>query len=105
MVNFVFDKSQTPSTSASVLYKAFGVAESTGQSKSKQVRDLLSMSQMDPNWTLASRIDSNPLVWMVTVNGMVADVRRMPREVQVIVYEKGLIPYIPDDKAQSDIEI
>jgi hypothetical protein len=26
------------------------------------------------------------------------DVRSMPREVQEIAFEKGLIPHIPDDK-------
>jgi len=35
---------------------------------------------------------------MVQVNGMVVDARRMPREIQVIAYKKGLIPYIPADK-------
>jgi hypothetical protein len=29
---------------------------------------------------------------------LLVDVRDMPREVQVIAYEKGLIPYIPADQ-------
>jgi hypothetical protein len=29
---------------------------------------------------------------------MMVDVRHMPREVQAIAYEKGLIPYIPADR-------
>jgi hypothetical protein len=34
--------------------------------------------------------------WPVAeVNGMLVDMREMPREVQVIAYEKGLILYIP----------
>ena len=97
-VNFVFDKSQTPHIKTGELYKKFGVSESTGQAKSKAVRDMLGMYQMDPNWSLPSRLQSNPMAWMLSVNGMLVDVRRMPREVQEIAFEKGLIPYIPDDK-------
>jgi hypothetical protein len=40
-------------------------------------------------------VDQNPLVWMAEVNGLLVDIRAMPREVQVIAYEKGLMPYIP----------
>ncbi|HEY6539510.1 MAG TPA: hypothetical protein VIZ18_01170 [Ktedonobacteraceae bacterium] len=34
------------------------------QTKSKQIRDLLGMYQMDPDWTLPSKIDDNLLAWM-----------------------------------------
>ncbi|WP_207787580.1 DUF6398 domain-containing protein [Candidatus Thiosymbion oneisti] len=98
MVNFLFDKSQNPYISASDLYKAFGVGQSTGQGKSRLVRDLLDMYQMDPNWSLQSNIDKNPLIWMLTVNGVMVDVRDMPLEVQEIAYKKGLIPYIPKEE-------
>ncbi len=97
MVNFLYDSNQTPHISASELYKAFGVGNSTGQGKSKLVRDTLDMYQMDPNWSLPSKIDENPIVWMLSVNGMIVDIRHMPREAQEIAYEKGLIPYIPDE--------
>lgn len=98
MANFLFDKSQSPHISASDLYRKFEVGESTGQGKSKLIRDILKMSQLDSNWSLPSRIDSNPLIWMLSVNGMVVDVRGMPREVQVMAFDKGLIPYIPDNE-------
>jgi hypothetical protein len=35
---------------------------------------------------------------MITVNGYIVDVRSMPRDVQEIAYEKGLIPYIPGER-------
>jgi hypothetical protein len=98
MVNFLFDKSQTPHISAKELYKGFGVGESTGNAKSKAVRTLLGMSLMDPNWSLPSKLQSNPMAWLLTVNGMIVDIRTMPREVQEIAFEKGLIPYIPNDR-------
>jgi len=98
MVNFLFDKSQTPHINSIELYKKFGVGQSTGQGKSKLVRDMLGMNQFDQNWMLPSKFDSSPLVWMLSVNGMMVDIRCMPREVQEIAFEKGLIPYIPDDR-------
>lgn len=57
------------------------------------------MGQMDPQWTLPSRMDANPLVWMLQVNGLMVDVRHLPLEVQDIAYAKGLIPYVPARKA------
>jgi hypothetical protein len=101
MVNFLFDPSQTPHISAKELYKAFGVSASTGQAKSKQVRDTLDMMQMDPNWSLPSKIDENPLVWMLSVNGLIVDIRTAPRPIQEEAYAKGLIPYIPADRVED----
>jgi hypothetical protein len=97
MMNFLFDPSQTPHMKAGDLYRAFGVSQGTGQGKSKLVRDALNMGQMDPRWTLPSRLADNPMVWMVMVDGMVVDIRRMPRELQEAAFAKGLIPYIPAD--------
>ena len=53
---------------------------------------------MDPTWTVPSLMERNPLVWMAEVNGVLVDLRDMPREVQVIAYEQGLIPYVPADR-------
>jgi hypothetical protein len=47
MVNFLFDSSQTPYIKASELYQVFGVAESTGQGKSKTIRDAMKMNYYD----------------------------------------------------------
>jgi hypothetical protein len=47
---------------------------------------------------LKSIVDQNPLVWMAEVNGLLVDLRDMPREVQMIAHEKGFIPYIPADQ-------
>jgi Domain of unknown function (DUF6398) len=95
-VNFLFDASQTPHVASSQIGSYFGLSSSTMQAKSKQIRDLLDMYQMDPEWTLPSRTGSNPLIWMLQVNGLIMDVRNAPREIQEEAYRKGLIPYIPD---------
>src|SRR5262245_24693040 len=90
--NFLFDKSQTPTMRAADLCAGFGVSQSTGSAKAKAVRDALGMGQMDPQWYRPSKMEDNPLAWMIMVDGFVVDVRRMSRAVQEIAYEKGLIP-------------
>lgn len=97
MVNFLFDSAQNPHISAKELYQAFGISASTGQAKSKQVRDVLGMHQMDPEWCLPSKLDNNLMAWLISVNGLMVDARLMPRAIQEEAYAKGLIPYIPDD--------
>ena len=97
-VNFLFDKSQDPYMSAGELCEGFGVKKRTGAAKAKIVRDTLSMFQMDPNWYRPSQMDDNIMAWMIMVNGLIVDARSLPREIQEIAYEKGLIPYIPADQ-------
>ncbi len=94
-VNFLFDATQTPHVSSSQIASAFGLSSSTMQAKSKQMRDLLGMYQMDPDWTLPSKVDDNMLAWMIQVNGIIIDARYAPREIQEEAFRKGLIPYIP----------
>jgi Domain of unknown function (DUF6398) len=94
-VNFLFDASKTPHVPASQIASYFGFSSSTMQAKSKQIRDLLDMYQLDPEWTLPSMVDQNPLIWMLEVNGLINDVRHAPREIQEEAFRKGLIPYIP----------
>ena len=97
-VNFLFDKSQTPHMRADELCATFGVSQSSGANKAKQIRDLFGMFQFDPRWCLPSLTGENPLVWMLDVDGLIVDVRHMPREVQETAYLRGLIPCIPADR-------
>jgi hypothetical protein len=101
MVNFLFDASQAPHVRVDDLYAAFGVKPSSAGNKSKLIRDMFGMYQFDPNWTLPSLMDRNPRVWLLQVNGLMVDVRYMPREVQEIAFQKGLIPYIPGDRRDA----
>jgi hypothetical protein len=94
-VNFLFDPEQTPHGKATDIWAHFGLASSTGQNHSKKIRDALNMGPMDPQWTLTSLLGSNPLVWMLEVNGYLLDARNLPLEVQEIAFAKGLIPYVP----------
>ena len=84
-VNFLDDSSQTPHMKARELYKHFGVAESTGQGKSKQIRDMMKMSPMSPDWCLPSRIDDNPQIRMISVNGFIVDARQAPHGMKAMM--------------------
>ena len=97
-VNFLFDKADEPYISAIDLCKEYGVSKSTGGAKSKIVKDTLNMMQLDPHWCVESRLDDNPMVWTIQVDGFMVDARSLPRNIQEIAYEKGIIPYIPADK-------
>ena len=97
-VNFLDDPMTQPHMKLTAIDKDLGVGESTGQGKSKEIRRMLKIRQFDMDWTLPSRMDDNPLAWMMEVNGFLMDVRHAPREVQEIAFEQGLIPYIPADR-------
>ncbi len=97
-VNFAFDKSQTPHIASPDISNHFGVGKSSPASKSKVIRDLFNIGIMDTAWTLPSRMDSNPMAWYIMVDGMILDARRLNRDIQVVAYNKGLIPYIPADR-------
>jgi hypothetical protein len=97
LVNFLDDRSQTPHMKLTAIDKAFGVGESTGQGKSKAIRSMLKIRQFGYEWMLPSRMDKNPMIWMVEVNGFIMDIRNCPRAMQELAFQKGLIPYVPED--------
>ncbi len=97
-LNFLSDKASKPYMTMAAVSAAFGVGESTASAKAKVISDALHTNRMDPTWMLKSIVDRNPMVWTAQVNGMLVDLREMPREVQVIACEKGMIPYVPADR-------
>ena len=96
-VNFLFDPAQDPHMSADDICDAAGVNKNTASAKSTQIMDMLDIYQLDPNWALPSKMNDNPLAWMILVDGYAVDARMLPPEIQQLAYEKGLIPYIPGD--------
>ena len=100
-VNFLDDRSRTPHLKLTAIDKAFGVAESTGQGKSKAIRTMLKIRQFDHHWTLPSRLEDSPTIWMIEVNGFVLDARRLRREIQEEAFRKGLIPYVPGERSDA----
>jgi hypothetical protein len=96
-VNFLSDRATKPYMPMAEVAAGFGVGESTASGKARTISDALQVSQMDPAWMLRERAAHNPLVWLVQINGFLADIRKLPREMQQIAYDEGLIPYIPTD--------
>jgi hypothetical protein len=112
-VNFLDDRSQKPHMKLTAIDKVFGVGESTGQGKSMLIRKMLKIRPMDPAWSLRSRMDQNPMAWMIQFNGFLVDARFLKREFQEEALRKGLIPYIlekrptpakNEDQDESELE-
>jgi hypothetical protein len=103
-VNFLNDPSQTPHMRSAKIAEGFGVSVATMQAKAKVIREGLDLMPFHPAWSLPSKMDDNPLVWMLEVNGIVMDIRHAPREAQLVAYQKGLIPWIPADRPQPRAE-
>ena len=97
-INFLSDRASQPFMRMADVCAVFGVSQGTAGAKARVISDALGTRQFDPKWTLPSMIDRNPLVWMAEVNGLLVDLRHMPREIQEIAFEKGMIPYIPADR-------
>lgn len=103
-VNFLDDSSSRPHMKLTAIDKAFGVAESTGQGKSKMIRTMLKIRTFDTRWTLPSRMNDNPMAWMIQINGILLDARYLRRDIQEEAYRQGLIPYIPADRKSDPVE-
>jgi hypothetical protein len=97
-MNFLSDKSFSPHMTTADLCAAFDVGESTVHAKARAIEKAIGARPFDPQWTLPSLVEKNPLVWMAEVNGLLVDLRDMPREIQEIAFEDRLIPYIPADR-------
>ncbi|OGU04161.1 MAG: hypothetical protein A2085_01310 [Gemmatimonadetes bacterium GWC2_71_10] len=96
-VNFLFDPSQQPHLLARDLCARFGVSQSAGATRSREIMTLLRIGPLDLRWSLPSTLPDNPLAWMVAMNGAIVDVRMMPREIQEEAYALGLIPLLPEN--------
>jgi hypothetical protein len=94
-VNFLSDESIEPHMTMSELCEKIGVSQGNASSKSREIWNRLGLMQLHPDWCLPSKLEENPLAWIVEVNGLPVDVRAMPREVQEEAYRLGLIPYLP----------
>ena len=97
-VNFLSDRSTQLNMTQEEFASKIKVSTATISAKVRIIWDGLDIVQLDPDYTIASRLERNPLVWLVEVNGIPVDLRMAPREVQVVCFENGLIPYIPADR-------
>ena len=100
-INFLHDKSQTPYMRATDIDHYLGTSPSSGAAKLAAIRKMFRMHPFDHEWTLPSRMEDNPLIWMVEINGLPMDIRHAHRQLQEIAFNKGLIPYIPADRRRN----
>ena len=100
-VNFLSDRSTQPYMRLADVCAAFGVNPNTASTKARVISNAIGTHQFDPTWTLPSMVGQNPLVWMAEVDGLIVDLRTMPREMQAIAFAKGMIPYIPAAQERS----
>jgi hypothetical protein len=94
-VNFLFDRTQEPHSTADELSAAFDVAKNTMSTKAKQVRDMLKMDNFSAEFQRAGMIAQNPAIWFIQVDGLMMDARSLPVDYQVEAYRLGFIPYVP----------
>jgi hypothetical protein len=94
-VNFLFDRAQRPHLTGDDLSALTGVPKSVLANKAKQIRDALRIGQMGPEFCRRELFASNPMAWMISVDGFIVDARTMPPEVQAEARRRGLIPDLP----------
>lgn len=100
-INFLTDPATQPFMTTADLCSRFGVGQSTASAKARVISEILDTRRLNPEWSLSSLLAKNPLLWMAEVNGLLVDLRDMPREVQQIAFNQGMIPYIPADQKKS----
>jgi hypothetical protein len=94
-VNFLFDRAQRLHLTGDDLSALTGVPKSTLANKAKLIRDVLNIGQMEPEFCRRELLASNPLAWMVSVDGFIVDARTLPPELQAEARRRGLIPDLP----------
>ncbi|MFP3709283.1 hypothetical protein SB783_35285 [Paraburkholderia sp. SIMBA_009] len=57
----------------------------------------MKISQLDPRWSLPSQLARNPLAWLIEIDGLIVDARRIPRNLQEEAFRQGVIPFVPDE--------
>ena len=100
--NFIFDKSMPIHMTAKELVAPFGLSASTASAKAAEIKKMLKIDMFKTEWLLQPLIDNNPMIWMVEVDGIPIDARYLTEELQVVCYERGLIPYVPAHKHQQE---
>jgi hypothetical protein len=101
-VNFLFDKTQTPHLSAKDLCALFKVSQSNASAKARDIERMLRIGMLDPEWFRPSQIEDNPAAWLFeTREGLILDARFVPRALQQVLHEMGIIPFIPSTSMEN----
>ncbi|MHB0979269.1 MAG: DUF6398 domain-containing protein [Thermoleophilia bacterium] len=94
-INFLFDKGSEPYLTATDLCAKIEVSQGTASRYANQVRDRADLWHFHPDWCLRDIVAESPLLWIFEVDGLLVDLREMPRELQEEAFRLGLIPFVP----------
>lgn len=94
-LNFLFDRTQRPHLTAHQLSALTGIPMSTLTNKARLIRDVLRIGLFEPELCRREILESHPMAWMISVNGLIVDARTMPPEIQAEARRRGLIPDLP----------
>lgn len=87
-INFLFDKSFKPCVCAEELCNYFGASQSAVAGKSKSIRDMFKMRYWDREFSTGRMKEKDPYANMVTINGLIVDMRMLPPKIQEMVRRK-----------------
>lgn len=59
------------------------------------IEDTLRIGAMDSERCRQDMIVKNLFVWLVEIDGFIADARQLPEDFQVHLVERGSIPFVP----------
>jgi hypothetical protein len=90
--NFLFDPASEPHMRSDQVAAGLGVKPATMATKGRMIRDLLDLVPFAPESSRRDVLDANPLAWLVMVDGIIVDARRLAPELQSEAYRQGLIP-------------
>jgi hypothetical protein len=94
-VNFLDDRTRRPHLKLTAIDEAFGVAESTGQGKSKAIRTMLKIRSFELRWTLPSRMDETRRAFTVEIDGQLVEARGLKRMFDIEGLRRSLVSIIP----------
>lgn len=102
-LNFLYDPSRRPKWRGADVCAMFGVSQSAVSPKSTQIRRALGLSPIDTRYWVPRLYPNNPFVWILSVNGLLMDIRQAPLGAQREASRKGLIPYVPGESESADL--
>jgi hypothetical protein len=81
-INFLFDKSFEPYTTAEDICGYFGTSKSTTSQKAKVIRDMFKMGYYDKEFSTTHMRQNNPFSNYVMIDGFIVDKGSLPPEIQ-----------------------
>lgn len=84
-INFLFDKSFEPYSTAEQICEFFGTKKTTVSNKAKLIKDMLKMGYYDPEFSTQKMTENNPFNDMVMVDGFIVSLSSIPEDLQEFV--------------------